>query len=110
MRKEFRSLLPLDEARSIVLNHLPVVGEETVQLSSALGRVLAEKIVSGFDVPGFDRASMDGYAIVAVASLDAREDRPLSLRLAGSVPMGAASEVEVTSGQAAEDKASALLS
>jgi len=102
MRKEFRSLLPLDEARSIVLNHLPVVGEETVQLSSALGRVLAEKIVSGFDVPGFDRASMDGYAIVAAASLDAREDRPVSLRLAGSVPMGAASEVEVTSGQAAE--------
>ena len=102
MRKEFRSLLPLDEARSIVLSHLPYVEVETVQLSSALGRVLAEKIVSEFDVPGFDRASMDGYAIVAAASLDAREDRPVSLRLAGSVPMGAMSEVEVTSGQAAE--------
>ena len=102
MRKEFRSLLPLDEARSIVLSHLPAVGEETVQLSSALGRVLAEKIVSEFDVPGFDRASMDGYAIVAASSLDAREDRPVSLPLAGSVPMGAASEVAVTSGQAAE--------
>ena len=102
MRKEFRSLLPLDEARSIVLSHLPVVGEETVPLNSALGRVLAERIVSEFDVPGFDRASMDGYAIMASTSLDAREDRPVSLQLAGSVPMGAASEVEVGCGQAAE--------
>lgn len=102
MRKEFRSLLPLDEARDIVLSHLPAVGEETVPLGSALGRVLAERIVSEIDVPGFDRASMDGYAIMASTSLDAREDRPVSLRLAGSVPMGEASQVDVGRGQAAE--------
>lgn len=102
MRKEFRSLLPLDVARSIVLSRLPAIGEETVQLKSAFGRVLAEKIVSEIDVPGFDRASMDGYAVRASASLYAREDRPVSLRLAGSVPMGSASEVEVASDQAAE--------
>jgi putative molybdopterin biosynthesis protein len=102
MRKEFRSLLPLDEARSIVLSHLPAVGEETVQLSSALGRVLAEKIVSEFDVPGFDRASMDGYAIQAVDSLEAREDRPASLRLSGSVSMGTIAEAVVGKGQVVE--------
>lgn len=102
MPKEFRSLLPLDVARSIVLSHLPVVGDETVPLNSALGKVLAERIVSEIDVPGFDRASMDGYAVRSSASLEAREDRPVSLQLAGSVPMGAASEVEITSGQAAE--------
>ncbi|VVB63320.1 Uncharacterised protein [uncultured archaeon] len=102
MRKEFRSLLPLDEARDIVLSHLPAVGEETVPLNSAFGRVLAERIVSEIDVPGFDRASMDGYAINASTSVDAREDRPVSLKLAGSVPMGAASEVEVGRVQAVE--------
>lgn len=94
--------MPLDEARSIVLSHLPKVEEETVPLECALGRVLAEKVVSEIDVPGFNRASMDGYAIKASDSLDAREDRSVSLRLAGSVPMGSASEVEVTPGQAAE--------
>ena len=102
MRKEFRSLLPLDEARAIVLSHLPAVGVETVPLNSAFGRALAERIVSEVDVPGFDRASMDGYAIMASTCLDAREDRPVSLRLAGSVPMGAASEVDVGWGQAVE--------
>lgn len=102
MRKEFRSLLPLDEARSIVHRHLPKVEEETVPLECALGRVLAEKVVSEIDVPGFNRASMDGYAIKASDSLDAREDRSVSLRLAGSVPMGSAPEVEVTPGRAAE--------
>lgn len=102
MRKEFRSLLPLDEARSIVLSHLPKVEEEAVPLECALGRVLAETVISEIDVPGFNRASMDGYAIKASDSLDAREDRSVSLRLAGSVPMGSASEVEVTPGRAAE--------
>lgn len=102
MRKEFRSLLPLDEARSIVHRHLPKVEEETVPLECALGRVLAERVVSEIDVPGFNRASMDGYAIKASDSLDAREDRSVSLRLAGSVPMGSAPEVEVTPGRAAE--------
>lgn len=102
MRKEFRSLLPLDEARAIVYRHLPKVEEEAVPLECALGRVLAEKVVSEIDVPGFNRASMDGYAIKASDSLNAREDRSVSLRLAGSVPMGSASQVEVTPGMAAE--------
>jgi putative molybdopterin biosynthesis protein len=102
MRKEFRSLLPLDEARSIVLSHLPKVEEETVPLECALGRVLAEKVVSEIDVPSFDRASMDGYAVRMADTLEAREDRPVSLQLAGNVPMGAIAEVEVCHGQAAE--------
>jgi putative molybdopterin biosynthesis protein len=102
MRKEFRSLLPLDEARSIVLSHLPKVEEETIPLECALGRVLAEKVVSEIDVPSFDRASMDGYAVRMDDTLEAREDRPVRLRLVGSVPMGAIAKVEVCHGQAAE--------
>jgi molybdopterin molybdotransferase len=38
---------------------------ETVPLAAAAGRVLATTIVSDIDVPGFDRATMDGYAVVA---------------------------------------------
>ena len=102
MRREFRSLLQLDEARSIVLRHLPAAEEETVPLDCALGRVLADRIISEIDVPGFDRASMDGYAIQAADSLEAREDRPASLSLVGSVPMGALAKVEVSKGYAVE--------
>jgi molybdopterin molybdotransferase len=41
------------------------LGAEIVPLQMAAGRVLATPVVSEFDVPGFDRATMDGYAVVA---------------------------------------------
>ncbi|MDM7911643.1 MAG: molybdopterin biosynthesis protein [Methanotrichaceae archaeon] len=102
MRKEFRSLLSLEDARFAVLSHLPVPDEEVVPLGSALGRVLAEKIVSKADVPGFDRASMDGYAVRAEDTLGAREDRPIRLRFQGTIPMGVKAHISVGAGEAVE--------
>ncbi|MFB3764233.1 MAG: molybdopterin biosynthesis protein [Methanotrichaceae archaeon] len=102
MRKEFRSLLSLDEARSQILSYLPVPEERRVPLDSAFGHVLAEKITSEVDVPGFRRASMDGYAVRSEDSFQAREDQPVALKLIGSVPMGAAPNIEVAPGTAAE--------
>ncbi|NPV62902.1 MAG: molybdopterin biosynthesis protein [Methanotrichaceae archaeon] len=102
MRKEFRSLISLDEARSIVLSHAPRTEARSVPLQHALGRVLAEKVVSTINVPGFNRASMDGYAVIAQDTLGSREDRPVSLRLVGRVPMGKRPEVRLENDQAAE--------
>jgi putative molybdopterin biosynthesis protein len=102
MRKEFRSLISLEEARQVVFAHLPQAGRKSVLLSEARGRILAGKIVSTLDVPGFPRASMDGFAVLAEDTLAAREDRPVSLRLAGSVPMGVQPELKLAGGQAAE--------
>ncbi|HWQ20663.1 MAG TPA: molybdopterin biosynthesis protein [Methanotrichaceae archaeon] len=102
MRKEFRSLISLDEARSIVLARLPRTEALVADLGAALGRVLDERIVSQIDVPGFDRASMDGYAVRASDTVDAREDRPLALKLVGMVPMGEKPEISVGQGEAAE--------
>jgi len=71
-------------------------------MECSLGRVLAEKIISLVDVPGFHRASMDGYAVQAADTLESREDRPISLRLVGCVPMGRQSVLHVARGEAAE--------
>ena len=102
MRKEFRSLISLEEAKSIVLSHLPQTATEDVSLERARGRVLAEKIISSLDVPSFHRASMDGYAVRSEDTLASREDRPVGLRLAGSVPMGRLTDLQVDQGEAAE--------
>jgi putative molybdopterin biosynthesis protein len=102
MRKEFRSLISLEEAQSIVQSHLPRATKESVPLPQARGRILAEKVVSSQDVPGFSRASMDGFAVQAEDTLAAREDRPVCLRLAGSVPMGVLAQLQVARGEAAE--------
>jgi putative molybdopterin biosynthesis protein len=102
MRKEFRELIPLQEAKSIIFDHPPRPREETVPLVCSRDRILAEKIISKVDVPSFHRASMDGYAVQAADTLESREDRPVSLRLAGCVPMGRLPDLRVSRGEAAE--------
>jgi len=102
MQKEFHTLLPLDEAIEIVLAAAPKAGVETVPLERAAGRILAERVVSKIDVPGFDRAAMDGYALRSAETLDAREDRPVAFVLVGRVPMGRRPEVVVGEGEAVE--------
>jgi putative molybdopterin biosynthesis protein len=102
MPKEFRSLISLEEARSVVLRHPPLAETRIVPLYDAMGKILAEKVVSAVDVPGFSRASMDGFAIRAADVLGAREDRPVALNLVGRVPMGVAAETPVGPGEAAE--------
>ncbi|WNN49726.1 molybdopterin molybdotransferase MoeA [Siccibacter colletis] len=57
-------LLPLDTALNQMLSGLtPVSGSETLPLVQAFGRVLARSVTSPLNVPGFDNAAMDGYAV-----------------------------------------------
>lgn len=57
------------------------LGAETVPLGAALGRVLAEDVIAGVDVPGFDRSIVDGFAVRAADTLGASEASPVRLRL-----------------------------
>lgn len=102
MPKEFRNLISLMEAKSIILDHRPRAQKKAVALGSSLGSILAEKVVSAQDVPGFARASMDGYAVISKDTIEAREDRPVSLCLAGSVPMGRRPDIQIGRGETAE--------
>jgi molybdopterin molybdotransferase len=56
---------------------------ESVPLRGAAGRVLASSVVSDYDVPGFDRASMDGYAVVADSTEGATAYNRLRLTVIG---------------------------
>ena len=58
-------------------------GEEIVPLRLAAGRVLAAAVASGVDVPGFDRATMDGYAVVAESTEGATSYNRLPLAVIG---------------------------
>jgi putative molybdopterin biosynthesis protein len=57
------------------------LGAEVVPLSAALGRVLAEDVTAGVDVPAFDRSNVDGYALLAEETYGASEEAPRRLRL-----------------------------
>lgn len=100
---EFLTLLPPDEARNLLLSHLsqPTIESETIDVPSALGRVLAEDIRAPHALPEFQRSTVDGYAVRAGDTHGASDSLPAYLNLIGEVPMGDAPEFEISSGQCA---------
>jgi molybdenum cofactor synthesis domain-containing protein len=72
-----------------------------VPLEDARGRVLADRVDATIDVPGFDRASMDGYAVRARDTFGAGESDPAVLDVVGTVHAGQAPDVSVGEGEAA---------
>jgi putative molybdopterin biosynthesis protein len=60
---------------------LAPLGLDTVALASCLGRVLAADVVAPVDAPGFDRASVDGFALRAADLAGAAPATPVRLRI-----------------------------
>jgi putative molybdopterin biosynthesis protein len=109
MRKQFRDLMDPEEAASLVEGLAFGGGTETVPLTEARGRVLAERIDATLDVPGFDRSNVDGYAVRAEDTFGASESDPAELDVVGTVHAGAQPEVTVEPGTAAEISTGAVL-
>jgi putative molybdopterin biosynthesis protein len=108
-RKEFRDLASPERAHE-VLADLPLApGTETVPLADARGLILAERVDAGIDVPGFDRASMDGYAVRARDTFGADEADPSHLALAGAVHAGESPAATVDDGEAVEVSTGAVV-
>ncbi len=100
---EFLTLLPPDEARTLLLSHLsqPTIDSELIDVSSSLGRVLAEDIIAPRPLPDFQRTTVDGYAVRASDTHGASDSLPAYLTLIGEVPMGDTPEFQIDLGQCA---------
>jgi molybdopterin molybdotransferase len=77
-------LISVEEALAEILSHVRPLEPERIPILEALGRVLAEGIVSDTDIPPFDNSAMDGYAVRAADVAGA----PVSLAVTGSVAAG----------------------
>ncbi|GGL51253.1 molybdopterin biosynthesis protein [Halocalculus aciditolerans] len=108
-RREFRDLAAIDDARATVADLDLDPGTERVPLADARGRVLAERVDAGLDVPGFDRASMDGYAVRARDTVGATQSDPVTLDYAGAVHAGDEPTVAVDPGTCVEISTGAVL-
>ena len=79
--RPIRETLPLDEAVATLLDAAtPIDRTERVPLRDATGRVLAADAIAAHDVPPFDRAAMDGYAVIAADTFGAGAFAPRVLR------------------------------
>jgi molybdopterin molybdotransferase len=88
------SLLTLEEAQELVLDHARPLPAEAVPIASAAGRVSAEDVVARVDLPPFASSAMDGFAVRAA-------DLPGRLRLAGESAAGRPSWAQLEPGSAA---------
>ncbi len=103
-RRIFRRLSSVDEVQRELWRRVGSIARrvEVVPLEASLGRVLAEDIHSNVDVPGFDRATKDGFAVRAEDTYGADQERPVRLSVVGTSSAGNPFVGEVGSGEAVE--------
>jgi molybdopterin molybdotransferase len=93
-------MISVAEAIQIVKEQTSRLESENVPLVNALGRYLAQDIIADSDLPPFNRAQMDGYAVRAAEIQDATPDTPSRLRIAGESAAGRGWHNEMGIGEA----------
>src|SRR2546423_2687510 len=86
-QEQFLEVVSAEEARTRFAQHIDLapLAPETVALAAALGRVLSHDVSAPIDVPPFDRANVDGFAVRAADITGASDTAPRRLRLNAEV-------------------------
>ena len=101
--RPIRDTIPMDEALRIVTETAhPLTRTHHVPLEQSSGLVLATDIIAAQDVPPFDRAAMDGYAVLANDTFSASRQTPKSLRCIETVHTGYIPTKQVGTGDCTE--------
>jgi molybdopterin molybdotransferase len=95
------SLLPVSEALQRILASFHSLNTTRIPLKDAVGRTLAEEIVSATDLPLFDNSSMDGFALRASDVTQAGSATPISLPVVDDIPAGKMPTHHLQTGEAA---------
>ncbi len=96
----FKLLISREEALKLILGSVkPIERTELILIEEGFGRVLAEDITSDSDIPPFDRAAMDGYAVRAEDTYGASQFNPKILKLVGVLHAGESTEKPVNKGE-----------
>lgn len=96
----FSEYTRFEDALDKILSRVEELPAEKVPFTSASGRVLSKDIESEVDVPPFDRAAMDGFAVRAEDTFGAKDNRPVQLELAGTIEIGSEGDFKLEEGEA----------
>ncbi|WP_343391546.1 gephyrin-like molybdotransferase Glp [Candidatus Amarobacter glycogenicus] len=94
-------MISVEEARERILANFQRLPVERKPLLAALGQVLAEDVVSPYDLPPLANTGMDGYALRAADTAGASEAAPVRLRVITNLAAGYVSDVPIGPGEAA---------
>ncbi|ETI67687.1 molybdopterin molybdotransferase MoeA [Neobacillus vireti] len=98
---QFFKVKTVEETFALIAEQVPAIKQtETRALDKALHYILAEPVIAEENVPGFDRSTVDGYAVRAKDTYGSSESMPGFLALAGEVHMGEVPTMTVSSGTA----------
>lgn len=81
---------------------LGLCGIELIPIENAYGRVLAQDVASPENLPGFNRSTMDGYAVNSADTFGASDTMPVYLQTKGQVLMGQRPEIRLQRGEACQ--------
>ncbi len=110
MRKIFRTLVSVDEARELLTDALrKLVRVVSVDVQDAVGYVLAESVYSIINIPPFMRSMRDGYAVRHIDVAKARESMPVKLKVIGKSSIGEKIDLRVSPGEAVEIDTGAMV-
>ena len=98
---EFFNVLPPDEARALLFEHLGrEAHSEWIDTANSLGRVTKSAVKAPHSLPSFRRSTMDGYAVRAKDTYGASDSLPAFLTVIGEVAMGRAADIAIGAGEA----------
>ncbi len=109
MLKSFFKLTLPNNVLKIFDQFTPNYYEEEVSIEDSLGRILAQDICSSSNMPGFLRATMDGYAVKAKDTFGASPTLPALFKVKGEVKMGEIPKVSVKEGEAVKISTGGML-
>jgi molybdopterin molybdotransferase len=105
MGTEFLKIVGVDEAKEIIENLFRESYEmksENVSIANSYNRVISKNMDAIFDLPPFDKALKDGYAMKAEDSFGATEENPKILKCVDSVKAGSFSKKTIKNGECIE--------
>lgn len=94
-------MFSLEDAQSIIGQHLVSLPAERIGILEAYERVLAQSIIAPLNLPPFNRSPLDGYALQGEDTRGATPDKPCCLKVVEKIPAGYAPQREIVTGTAA---------
>jgi molybdopterin molybdotransferase len=85
--------------RLLMEQELKQLDTETIRIEEAYKRVLSKDIISPENLPGFNRSTMDGYAVNSADTFGASDTMPVYLQIKGQVLMGEKPDITIGRGE-----------